>query len=124
MLLGVDQILREAAGAQAHLYALVAFVIIDFVVAGFVLAKGSKTAFTSAAAWSLIRIVLQAADVSQANVFDLSYSDFANYLFNPLLTTSPNPPGVPGAIIDLIVLLEFIVVYVAWSARSSSQTKS
>jgi hypothetical protein len=118
IILALDQVLR---GVPLHMYSLVVFVIIDFILAGYVLAKPSRMPFTLAAAWSLIRVVLQVADVSQAHLFQFRYREFADYLFNPFSSwpaTLGNPPGVPATLIDLIVLSEIIVVAVAWGARS------
>jgi len=121
VLLALDQVLRTV---PQHFYALVVFVVIDFILAGFVLAKPSKTSFTLALAWSLIRIIIQAADVSQGPVFGFTYGDFADYLFNPLSSWQMklgNATGIPAVLIDLIVLFEIIVFVVAWNARSQSQ---
>ena len=106
-----------------HYYALIAFVIVDFVVAGFVFMKPSKMSFTLAAGWSLLRILIQIADVSQAHApgIGMRYTAFASYLFNPVGATPPNTMGVPGALIDLIILLEIIAFWFAWGARSSAK---
>ncbi len=106
-----------------HYYALVAFIIVDFVVAWVVFMKPSKMSFTLAAGWSLLRILIQIADVSQAPApgIGMRYSDFASYLFNPIGATPPNAMGVPGALIDLIILLEIVAFWLAWSARSSTK---
>ena len=120
-ILAVDQVLRETA--LTHFYGLVLFVVIDFIVAAFVIARPTKIAFTSAALWGLLRIIIQLADVYQAHSLGMRYTEFANYLFNPTLTTPPNPAGVPGAIIDLILLLELVVFVIAWRARSSTTSK-
>ena len=69
------------------------------------------------AVWSILRIVIQLADVATAPMSQMSYGDFANYLFNPTIITSPNPPGVPAALIDLILILEIVVAGVAIGAR-------
>lgn len=122
IVLAVDQVLR---GAPQHLYALVVFVIIDFILAGYVLAKPLKMSFTFAAVWSVIRIILQLADISQAHLYEFRYREFADYLFNPFSswpTTLGNLPGVPSALIDLIVLFEIIVIIVAWGARSATKS--
>jgi hypothetical protein len=119
VILAADKILPLV---PMHYYALVAFVIVDFVVAAFVFMKSSKMSFTLAAGWSLLRIVIQIADVSQASSVGIpSYADFASYLFNPIGATPPNAMGVPGALIDLIILLEIIAFWLAWGARSSTK---
>jgi hypothetical protein len=91
--------------------------VIDFVVAAYLVVKPSGTSLMFSVAWSIIRIVIQLADVATAPMSQMTYGDFANYLFNPTLVTSPNPPGVPAALIDLILLLELVVVGVAFSGR-------
>jgi hypothetical protein len=118
IILAADQVLPSV---PAHYYALVVFVIVDFAMAGLVLAKPSKMAFTLAASWSLLRILLQFADVTQGPGLGMTYNEFADYLFDPLATNTGNPIGVPAALIDLIVILEAIVVSLAWKARSSSK---
>lgn len=118
VILAADNVLRAV---PMHFYALIVFVITDFAVGVFVLMKPSKMAFTIAAAWSALRIIVQIADVSQAQALGMTYSQFADYLFNPISTSAPNPMGVPGALIDLIIILEIIVIWVAWGARSSAQ---
>ena len=120
VILVADQILPSV---RMHYYALIAFVIVDFVVAGVVFIKPSKMSFTIAAGWSLLRIVIQIADVSQAHApgIGMRYTSFASYLFNPIGATPPNPMGVPGALIDLIVLLEIVAFWLAWGARSSTK---
>ena len=119
VILAADQILRESLGGQ-HWYALIAFVVIDFVVAAYLFVKPSGTGLMLGAVWSLIRIVIQLADVATAPMSQMTYGDFANYLFNPTLVTSPNPPGVPAALIDLILLLELVVIGVALSGRHAT----
>lgn len=119
VILAADKILPLV---PVHYYALIAFVIVDFVVAGVVIMKPSKMSFTLAAGWSLLRILIQIADIFQASAVGMpSYADFASYLFNPIGATPPNPMGVPGALIDLIILLEIIAFWFAWSARSSTK---
>ena len=103
-----------------HAYGLVAFVFIDFIIALLLLTRPSKMAFTAAAAWSILRIVIQVADVYFGPI-GVSYGDFANYLFNPTIVTAPNPPGIPAALIDLIIIMQVIVVALSLSARSAQK---
>jgi hypothetical protein len=59
--------------------------------------------------------------VTQGPGVGMTYNEFADYLFDPLATDTGNPMGVPAALIDLIIILEAIVVSLAWKARSSSK---
>lgn len=120
LILATDQILRESLRGQ-HWYGLIVFVIIDFVVATYVIVRPSRTGLTIAAGWSILRIIVQFTDIASAPQVQMSYGDFANYLFNPTLTTDPNPTGVPGALIDLIITLELIVIGAALGGRSAAQ---
>ena len=119
-ILAMDQVLWQSMGGT-HAYALIAFVIVDLVIAILLLTRPSKMSLTIAAVWSILRILLQIADVYNGPTMSLSYADFANYLFNPTLVTAPNPPGVPAALIDAIIILQLIVIVVALTGRSASQ---
>lgn len=120
-ILSTDNVLRS--GAPMHYYALIAFVIVDLIVGTFVFTKGTRVAFLIAIAWSILRIVLQIADLSQASVYQFSsYTQFADYLFNPtsgIAVSLGNPPGVPGMLIDLIIVFELAVIVIAWSSSRS-----
>jgi len=118
VILAADSVLRAV---PMHYYALIVFVIIDFATAGYLIMKPSKMAFTISVAWSALRIVIQIADVSQGPVLGMGYADFANYLFNPASASGSNPMGVPAALIDLIMILEVVVILVAWRARSAAK---
>jgi hypothetical protein len=116
LILVLDGILWKTA--PAHAYALVVFVIIDFGTGAFVLAKPSRMAFTLAVAWSAVRIAIQVGDVFLGPAVGMTAVDFAGYLFNPVATNPPNPTGVPGALIDLIIILQIIAIWSAWKGRS------
>jgi hypothetical protein len=118
VILAADRVLPSV---PAHYYALVAFVVIDFAMTGLVLVKPARMVFTAAAGWSALRILLQFADVTQGPGLGMTYNEFADYLFNPLATNTGNPIGVPGLLIDLIIILEATVISLAWKARSSSK---
>ena len=123
VLLGLDRILWESLSGS-HAYTLIAFVTVDFALVAYVFAKPGKTALTAVAVWSALRILLQIANLYSANEIGLTYVQFANYLFNPLILQAGNPPGVPAAPLDLIIILEAIAVLISWRARSSTQTGS
>jgi len=115
-LLALDNVLRTYA--TLHYYALLAFVVVDIAVGIYVLARPGKIVFSIAIIWCIVRIILQFADLSQASTYQFSsYGQFADYLFNPTSSLSVsfgNPPGVPGLLIDLILILELAVIAIAW----------
>jgi len=115
-LLALDNVLRTFA--TLHYYALLAFVVVDIAVGIYVLARPVKMVFSIAIIWCVLRVILQFADVSQASVYRFSsYGQFADYLFNPASSLSVsfgNPPGVPGLLIDLTLILELAVIAIAW----------
>jgi hypothetical protein len=116
-----DKILQ---GATDHFYALILFVIVDFLLSGLVVAKPDRTAFKLAAIWCTLRILLQLADISQAPVYQFTYAQFADYLFNPVSSLSSslgNPPGVPGILLDLIIVLELVIVVSVAKPTGSTQ---
>jgi hypothetical protein len=117
LILALDNILWETA--PVHAYGLIFFVIIDFAAGALVLARPSKTFLTLAAAWSAFRIIIQLGDISLAPSFGLTYAQFADYLFNPTATNPPNLTGIPGALIDPILILQIIVIWMAFRGRSS-----
>jgi hypothetical protein len=117
LILALDNILWETA--PVHAYGLIFFVIIDFAAGALVLARPSKAFFTLAAAWSAFRIIIQLGDVSLAPSFRLTYAQFGDYLFNPTATNPPNLTGIPGALIDAILIMEIIVIWMAFRGRSS-----
>jgi len=128
-ILSMDQVLRGAidptAGVPLHYYALIVFVVLDFIFAGVAFAKPVK-GLALAGGWSLLRIIIQIADLSQAHAYYFRYTQFADYLFNPmssLSTSLGNPPGVPAVFIDLILLFELIVV-ILWKRSPSGPKKS
>jgi hypothetical protein len=120
VILGTDRILWESLSGR-HAYGLIAFVVIDFAVAAYVAAKAGKMAFTVAAAWSAFRVVAQLANVYSATEIGLTYAQFANYLFNPMIIQPGNPPGIPAVPMDLIIVLEIVVVGISWKGRSQAQ---
>lgn len=117
LILMFDRILWETA--PAHAYALIVFVIIDFAASALVFAKPSGMTFTLVGVWNAVRIIIQIGDILLGPSLGLTYSQFASYLFNPANANPPNPTGIPGASIDLIVILEIIVISVALKIRSS-----
>ena len=107
--------------APLHAYGLIIFVIVDFALCGFLLTKQSKMAFTLTGGWCILRIIIQLCDIALAPMFFLTYAQFAEYLFSPLASNPPNAPGIPGALIDAIVILEITVTWIAMRTHSSKK---
>ncbi len=117
-LLSQDKIIWTVAAVKA--YALILFVIIDLAIAGLVY-TGNKMGFTLALGWSVLRILLQIGDLATASLYDFSYRDFADYLFNPTASYPPNPQGVPATFLDAILFFEILTAGLAFKARSASK---
>ena len=122
VILAFDSVLRTYA--LTHYDALILFVMADIATGIFVIAKPTKVAYSVVVAWSMLRIILQFADVSQAAVYQFSsYGQFADYLFNPASALSAsfgNPAGIPGLPVDLILGIELLALVLAWKQRSGS----
>jgi len=101
-----------------HAYALVGFVVVDFVLAAFIAMKPSRMLFVVVIGWSILRMLFLVGDVL---ISPMGPAQFADYLFNPAGMHPPNPTGIPGALIDLIVLLEIVTIGVSWAGRSAVQ---
>ena len=72
--------------------------------------------------WSVLRIVIQLGDVYLGPMYQFTYAQFADYLFNPLSSLPAslgNPPGIPPIPIDLILIIDVAVLFTAVRARSS-----
>ena len=69
--------------------------------------------FKVAGLWSALRIILQFGDVMLGPMFQFSYAQFFDYLFNPaspLPASLGNPPGIPPVPIDLILICDIAVL--------------
>jgi len=111
VLLVLDQALRT--GAPQHYDALILFVIIDFLVGALAFPMPEKLMLKVAAIWSALRILIQLGDVMLGPMFQFSYAQFADYLFNPASTLPAslgNPVGIPPVPIDLILICDIAVL--------------
>jgi len=111
ILLIFDKILWASAPANAFL--LIVFIGIDLILSMLLLALTYRWLFALIAIWSAFRIATWFLAVLQAPDYGLTYGEFANYLFNPLANTPPNPPAVPGILVDPILVLEVLVLVFA-----------
>jgi len=118
VLLTLDQVLRTYA--SQHYDALIAFVIIDFLVGALAFPMPQKLMLKVAVIWATLRILIQLGDVFLGPMFQFTYSQFADYLFNPasaLSTSSGNPPGIPSVPIDLILFFDIVVLLTVARSR-------
>ena len=121
VILTLDIVLRT--GAPPHYYALIVFVIIDFVLGALAFPMPKSILVPLAILWSALRILLQLGDVYLAPMYQFSYAQFADYLLNPLSplpVSLGNPAGIPPVPIDLILLIDIAVLLMAiraWPKR-------
>lgn len=111
ILLVSDQVLRT--GAPQHYYALIGFVIIDFLVGALAFPMPQKLMIRVATLWAALRILIQIGDVYLGPMFGFTYAQFVDYLFNPLSplpASLGNPPGIPPLFIDLILICDISVL--------------
>jgi hypothetical protein len=88
-------------------------VIIDFLVGALAFPMPQKLMLKVAAIWSTLRILIQLGDVILGPMFQFSYAQFADYLFNPASTLSAsygNPLGVPSIPIDLTLICDIVIL--------------
>ncbi len=120
VILALDQVLRS--GAPTHYYALIAFVIIDFLLGALAFPMQRNLLVKLAVVWSVLRILIQLGDITQGPVYQFTYAQFADYLFNPMSSLPAslgNPAGIPPIPIDLILIIDIAVLVTAVTARSS-----
>jgi hypothetical protein len=65
-----------------------------------------------------VRAVIDLANVVPMAEVQNSYAWFANYLFNPVAFTPPNPPGIPGIVLDCMIIFEVTAILFGWLGRS------
>jgi hypothetical protein len=122
-LLGIFLLLSDQAlqiGAPQHYDALIAFVVTDFLLGGLELFTPRSLLVRVAAIWSAARILLQLGDVLLGPMYQFTYAQFAEYLFNPMSSvpaTVGNPTGIPSIPIDIILLIDFAVLCIALGHR-------
>jgi len=121
LILALDTVLRT--GAPTHYYALIAFVVVDFMLGALAFPMPRAMLVRLAVLWSVLRILIQVGDVYLGPMYQFTYAQFADYLFNPLSplpASLRNPPGIPPIPIDLILLIDIavlIIVVKAWSKK-------
>ncbi len=120
VILALDQVLRS--GAPTHYYTLIGFVVIDFLLGALAFPMPRNLLVKLAVVWSVLRILIQLGDIIQGPVYQFTYAQFADYLFNPMSSLPAslgNPAGIPPIPIDLILIIDIAVLVTAVTARSS-----
>lgn len=74
VILALDTVLR--AGAPPHYYALIVFVIIDFVLGALAFRTPKSMLVRLAIVWSVLRILIQLGDVYLAPMYQFTYAQF------------------------------------------------
>ena len=123
-LLFSDPVLR--IGAPLHYDALIAFVIVDFLLGGLEFLIPRTLLLRVAAIWSGVRILLMLGDVFLAPMYQFTYAQFADYLFNPMSSVAAdvgNPAGIPAIPIDLILVIDFAVLFIALRQKRSANAR-
>lgn len=83
-----------------HAYALIGFLVIDFIIAGLILAKG-RMGVRLALLWSILQVLAMLLDPFTGPQFGIEALDFANYLF-----------GIWA--FDLLLIVRIITIPIAW----------
>lgn len=120
VILALDRVLRS--GAPTHYFVLIAFVVVDFLLGGLAFPMPTRLLVRVAALWSGLRILIQLGDVFQGPIYQFTYAQFVDYLFNPLSSMPAglgNPFGIPPVPIDLILIIDIAVLLTAVRSRSS-----
>jgi hypothetical protein len=82
-ILGTDKNLWQYQ--PLHAYGLIAFVVIDVVLAGMVLMRGTRSSLRISGLWGLLQALIMVGDIFTPSPFGSSFPvsqpDFANYLF-------------------------------------------
>jgi len=96
-------------------------VIIDFLVGALAFPMPKGMLVRLAVLWSVVRILIQLGDVYLGPMYQFTYAQFADYLFNPLSSLPAslgNPAGIPPVPIDLTLVINITVLLIsvrAWS---------
>jgi hypothetical protein len=103
----------------SHAYGLAAFVIIDLLLAGMVLMRGTRSVLRISGLWGLLQALIMVGDIfwpSPFGSFEVSQTDFARYLFGLGLYDSKHI----AYLFPALFVLEILVLIVAfWEMRKA-----
>jgi hypothetical protein len=116
-ILATDQNLWSSQ--PAHAYALGGFAVIEVLLAGFVLMKGTKSALRIASIWGLLQGLIMVGDIFTPNPFGsfpISQTDFARYLFGLAFYDNKH---IAYLFPSLFVVQILVLVLGMWEARGA-----
>ncbi len=103
----------------SHAYALAAFIVVDLLLAGMVLMRGTRSSLRIAGLWGLLQAVIMVGDIfwpSPFGSFAVSQTDFAMYLFGLGLYDNKHI----AYLFPTLFVLEILVLVVAfWEMRKA-----
>jgi hypothetical protein len=103
----------------SHAYSLAGFVVIDVLLAGMVLMRGTRSSLKISGLWGLLQAVIMVGDIfwpSPFGSFQVSQTDFARYLFGLGLYDSKHI----AYLFPALFVVEILVLVVAlWEGRKA-----
>ena len=103
----------------SHAYSLAAFIVVDVLLAGMVLMRGTRSALRVAGLWGLLQALIMVGDIfwpSPFGSFAVSQTDFAKYLFGLGLYDSKHI----AYLFPALFVVEILVLIVAfWERRKA-----
>ncbi len=103
----------------SHAYALAAFIVVDLLLEGMVLMRGTRSSLRIAGLWGLLQALIMVGDIfwpSPFGSFAVSQTDFAMYLFGLGLYDNKHI----AYLFPTLFVLEILVLVVAfWEMRKA-----
>lgn len=103
----------------SHAYGLAAFVVVDLLLAGMVLMRGTRSSLKISGLWGLLQALIMVGDIfwpSPFGSFAVSQTDFAKYLFGLGLYDSQHI----AYLFPALFVVEILVLVVAlWEGRKA-----
>lgn len=103
----------------SHAYGLAAFIVVDLLLAGMVLMRGTRSALKISGLWGLLQALIMVGDIfwpSPFGSFAVSQADFANYLFGLGLYDSKHIAYLFPALFGVEIL---VLVAALWEGRKA-----
>ena len=117
-ILATDQNLSQYQ--PTHVYGLIAFVIVDIVLAGLVLVRGTRSFLQISGIWGLLQALIMLSDIFWpspfGSAFAISQADFARYLFGLAFYDTKH---IAYLFPSLFVVLILVLVVGMWESRGA-----